>query len=157
MTIDAEVKVLTAKQKLNYIVTEAMGIHLLAEEGLEAKALEDMTAIVRRSHQKARAAAEALAEENEEIRVLGKRGQAPTMSVFYEHSADELTLLAADAVRTPGDNDRELLLMVADSRRGIAHALVHNFKVAERCLSDARFRGIKLLQDKLLDVQRVVN
>lgn len=151
MTIDAEVKDLTAKQKLSYIVTEAMGIHLLAEESLGKLALEDMTIIVRRSHREARVAAEELAEGDEDLKKLGKVGMAPTMAVFYKNSADELTLLAADAVRTRRDNDREMLLMVADARRGIACALVHDFARAKGHMGDARLRGLKLLQEKLED------
>ena len=140
--------VTTDKQKFAYIVQEALGVQLAAQAGMTPETSTMMVNYLDQRHQRARMEAARIAEEVPEIKALGKAGQAPLMSVFYTNSAQSLRQMAKEWVSIPNEEDREFLLMVADSRESIAHALNKDFKKAEEAAELARERGFTMIAKK---------
>lgn len=141
-------QVLTPKQKFAAIVQEGLAVQLSAQAGMSKEISEVMVTYLSRRHALARQEAAQIAEETPEIKAMGKPGQAPLMSVFYMNSAKALREMAREWVTIQKEEDREFLLMVAESREAIAHALVKNFTLAEEAMGKARERGFVMISKK---------
>lgn len=135
--------------KQRRLIQEAMTAYISASAGLTDEVRNATVTILSASHERAKSAALELSESDADLKKEGSAGHRPTLSVFYHRSASLLRGMAEDSLGIPEETDRELLLLIADTRESIAWTMVKCFDKAEAAMANARMRSIKLVEDRL--------
>lgn len=136
-------------KKQRALIQEAMSAYIAASAGLTPEVRNSTVTLLSASHARARVVAQELVDGDAELRREGKGGHRPTLSVFYQQSANTLRSMAGDSLGIPEETDRELLLLIADTRESIAWTMVKCFDKAEAAMGSARMRSTRLIEGRL--------